>query len=122
MVGKGYILVVEADEQIRQLLEYWLTEAGHVVHAVPTRSATAPPIKPDLVILDVPRPEDIPSQMRALDLDARLSVLVISARFRRGVETSSEIASRLGVRKVLSKPFTQEELLAAVRSVISPHG
>jgi len=40
---------------------------------------------------------------------------VISARFRRGLEASASASWQLGVRKVLPKPFTRRELLAAVR-------
>ena len=36
-------------------------------------------------------------------------------RFRLGLTGSTETARRLGVKKVLPKPFTRAELLAAVR-------
>jgi len=47
-------------------------------------------------------------------------ILAVSARFRRGLAGSSEAARRLGVKKVLPKPFTRKELLAAVRETVEP--
>ncbi|TMH29056.1 MAG: hypothetical protein E6H63_07665 [Betaproteobacteria bacterium] len=45
-------------------------------------------------------------------------ILALSARFRRGLAGSVEAARRLGVEKVLPKPFTRKELLAAVRESV----
>ena len=49
-------------------------------------------------------------------------MLILSARFRRGLEGSAEAARRLGVRKVLPKPFTREEFLSAVRESVEDNG
>ena len=46
-------------------------------------------------------------------------ILALSARFRRGLGGSGDAAQRLHVGKVLPKPFTREELLAAVREAAS---
>jgi hypothetical protein len=43
-------------------------------------------------------------------------ILVLSARFRRGLPESAEAARRLGVKKVRPGPFTREELLLVVRA------
>jgi hypothetical protein len=43
---------------------------------------------------------------------------VLSARFRRGLAESAQSARRLGVKKVLPKPLTRKELLAAVRESV----
>jgi len=40
--------------------------------------------------------------------------LLLSARFRQGMGSSSSVARQLGVRNVLPKPFTRDELLSAV--------
>jgi CheY-like chemotaxis protein len=45
-------------------------------------------------------------------------VLILSARFRRGLAGSAEAAHRRGVKKVLPKSFTRKELLAAVRESV----
>jgi hypothetical protein len=46
-------------------------------------------------------------------------ILAVSARFRRGLGVSKDAARRLRVRKLLPKPFTRTELLAAVRECLA---
>jgi len=41
-------------------------------------------------------------------------------RLRRGLAESAQAARQFGVKKVLPKPFTRRELLAAVRESIEP--
>jgi len=110
---KGYILVLEEDPLIRPLLERWLGEAGYQVTAP---SGTGEP-KPALVIADVPDPQSAEALVRSLP---EYAALLLSARFRRGLAGSAEAARRLGVKKVLPKPFTRKELLAAVRESVEP--
>ena len=113
MREKGYILVVESDDLIRQLLERWLGEAGYAVVA----AASGPPAleqAPRLVIANVSSPGNAAELIRSLQARHAAPILVVSARFRRGLGSSVEAAHRLGVCKVLPKPFTREELLAAV--------
>jgi DNA-binding response OmpR family regulator len=103
---KGFVLIHEADVLIRELLERWLGEAGYTV------SATADE-RPSLVIADVPSPRGAQALVQSLQVYAA-PILVLSGRFRRGLAGSAEAARRLGVKKVLPKPFTREELLSAV--------
>jgi hypothetical protein len=42
------------------------------------------------------------------------AILLLSARFRQGTGSSTAVARQLGVRNVLPKPFTRDELLSAV--------
>ena len=114
---KERILVVEPDDLILGLLERWLGEAGY---AVAVESSLTPPRvvddgeDPHLVIIDVPEPlgaEKIIASVRQVHASA---ILLLSARFRRGMGSSSSVARQLGVRNVLPKPFTRDELLAAV--------
>lgn len=111
MQRKGFIAIHEDDDLIRELLERWLAEAGYAVRANGDES-------PRLVIADVPSPHGAQARIEALrDLYAA-PVLVLSGRFRRGLGTSDEAARRLGVRKVLPKPFTRRELLSAVHEAL----
>jgi DNA-binding NtrC family response regulator len=118
------ILVFEEDDLIRGLLEEWLVEAGFSVRqAGPTRSPD-PSSERDhvaLIIVDICQPrygaaEAICKQKLAYP-DA--PVIAISGRFRSGLAGSTECARELGVRQVLPKPFTREDLLDAVRSAIA---
>lgn len=112
---KGYVLVLEEDPLIRPLLERWLGEAGYGVSA----RAAAVNGKPALVIADVADPQSAAALIASLR-EYAAPILVLSARFRRGLAGSAEAARRLGVEKVLPKPFNRRELLAAVRESIEP--
>jgi len=121
MLRKQLILIVETDDLIRQLVERWLNEEGFVVRsdALGGGNPADAGAKPALVIVDVPDPRGADVLVRALEREHGAPVLVISARFRRGLGRSVEAAGRLGVRKVLPKPFTREELLTAVEESIA---
>ena len=100
---------------IHELLERWLQEAGYVVATGPTASD----VKPTLVIADVPEPHGADALICCLQQMYSAPILVLSGRFRRGLAGSAEAAFRLGVKRVLPKPFTRKELLAAVRESVT---
>jgi DNA-binding response OmpR family regulator len=113
----GYILIVESDDLIRDLLERWLGEAGYRVVA---NSSTAPAARggPSLVIANVPSPRGAGALIRSLQEKYTAPIIVVSARFRSGLGASKDAARRLRVRGVLPKPFTRAELLGAVRECL----
>ncbi len=114
---KGNILVVEPDDLILGLLERWLVEAGYTVVARTLRRLADKRMREDvprLIIADIPAPRGAASLIQTLRDIYSSPILVISARFRRGLGESAEVASQLGVSKVLPKPFTRKELLRAV--------
>lgn len=107
MHRKGFVLILEEDVLIRELLERWLGEAGYAVSAAGDEG-------PSLVIADVPSPRRAQSVIQSLRAVYAAPILVLSGRFTRGLAGSAEAARRLGVKKVLPKPFTRKELLSAV--------
>ena len=118
---KGHILVVEPDDLIRDLLGRWLSEAGYVVvfqdlHKLSEPRNGEPP--PELVIADVPSPHGAPKLIQSLREVYASPILLVSARFRRGLGSSTAVARQLGVRKIVPKPFTRAELLMAVNESI----
>jgi len=114
---KGYIVIVEPDDLIRELLERWLDEAGF--QAVPVAKDHAlPVVMPRLVITDISDPYRAGNRIVALRAAYAAPILATSARFRRGLGGSNEPAQRLHVGKVLPKPFTREALLRAVRDCL----
>ena len=117
------ILVVEQNDLILRLLERWLGEAGFTVIPGTWQSlaqAVGEGGEPELVIVDVPTPrgaEKITKSVREVHAGP---ILLLSARlFRRGTRSSIAVARQLGVRNVLPKPFTRDELLSAVRESIN---
>lgn len=110
MNRKGFILIQEDDDLIRALLERWLGEEGY--------SSKGRSDKPCLVIANIASPRGAQPAIDALRAVYAAPILVLSGRFRRGLEASAEAALRLGVRKVLPKPFTREEFLSAVREAL----
>jgi CheY-like chemotaxis protein len=117
MAANGFIVIVEPDDLIRQLLECWLAEAGYrialSVNAIPPGAGS-----PRLIIADICSPAGPDRDMAALGAAYAAPILALSARFRRGLGGSIDAAQRLGVSKVLPKPFTREELLDAVGEAI----
>jgi DNA-binding response OmpR family regulator len=114
---RGYILVVESDDLVRELLKRWLGEAGYtVVIGNSVDFASLAGLR--LVIANIASPRRVEVSIRGLKSVYPAPILAISARFRRGLEGSSEAARRLGVNHVLPKPFTRKELLSAVRDSI----
>jgi DNA-binding response OmpR family regulator len=111
---QGHIVIVEPDDLIRGLLERWLGDAGYGVIFSAKDHASAM-VKPQLVIADISDPGSAGATIGALRAAYSAPILALSARFRRGLGGSSDAAQRLHVGKVLPKPFTREELLAAVR-------
>ena len=107
MNRKGFVLIQEEDGLIRELLERWLGEAGYTVSA--SRDE-----RPYLVIADVPNPRSAQTVIASLQAVYAAPILALSGRFTRGLAGSTEAARRLGVKKLLPKPFTRKELLSAV--------
>ena len=112
MNPKGRIVVLEEDPLIRPLLERWLGEAGYEVAAPMTEDT-----KPALVIANVPDAQSAEALVASLKQYAA-PILLLSARFHSGLAGSVVAARRLGVKRVLPKPFSRKQLLAAVRESV----
>ena len=111
------ILVVESDDLIRGLLERWLGEAGYAIAARTLQTLAEDSMwegPPHLIIADVPSPLGAERFIQSVREVYPSPILILSARFRRGLGESVEVARQLGVNKVLPKPFTRKELLNAV--------
>lgn len=120
------ILVVDDEEDIRQLLLLWLTEAGHKVQtAVSARDAAQLAEKNvfDLVVTDVLMPDG-----DGLELISALKTALPSARILaisgggRYIERDNclRIARGWGAHAALMKPFGREALFAAIDQALAP--
>jgi CheY-like chemotaxis protein len=118
---KHLIVVFETDDLVRGLLHEWLRDAGYVVIAGTLSDflgSEGPAMQPQLIVIDVPDPAHGDSIVETLKRVYAGPILALSGRFRRGLGASAGVAERFGVQRVLSKPFTREELLDAVSHAI----
>ena len=113
---RGRILIIETDDLIRELIGRWLNEADYLVAVDDSQASDIA-----LVIVDVPNPAQAAAALRMLSFRYGAPILAMSGRFRRDLAASEDAARRLGVAKILPKPFTCEELLAAVFQCLDSH-
>jgi CheY-like chemotaxis protein len=114
------IVIYEADDLMRGLLQEWLTGAGYCVNAV-TPCGPAP-LEADLVIVNIEMPKHMGSRTADKIRAAYpgTPIIAISAQFRAGLSTGGTTAQALGVTQVIAKPLTRNALLAAVSAIIEP--
>lgn len=111
------ILVIEDQEDLAELYESALSEAGYKVREAFTGEEGIAEFRAngaDAVLLDMTLPEMHGTQVlhEIRSADAKVPVIVISA------ETSDQLreqCERLGVQAYLSKPVNYEALLAAIK-------
>jgi CheY-like chemotaxis protein len=119
------ILLIDDDDAVRTMLRLTLTEFGHAVteardgvQGLALFSAG----EIDLVITDIVMPGkegiEVINELRLLD--PALKIIAISGGGRVGPMDYLRIASFLGAAKVLAKPFSNEELLAALNELLPP--
>jgi DNA-binding response OmpR family regulator len=114
------IAVVEHDNLMRGLLKEWLTAAGYAVQEASVRQGVAH-LGVDLIIVDVYMPRQ--SGARIIRAVQRVypgtPIIAISGQFRPGLSSSCAAARELGAWRLLPKPFSREDLLSAVRAIIT---
>jgi CheY-like chemotaxis protein len=115
------ILVVEDDQDIRQLLHLQLTSAGYeTAFAADAASAVgaARRERPALILLDIGLPAGngfvVMERLQALPELEMTPVIVITARD----PSEGEEAVAKGARAFLQKPFESEDLLGEIRKVL----
>jgi DNA-binding response OmpR family regulator len=115
------IVIIEEDDLMRGLLHEWLTAAGYTVSKRGLQEAAARE-RANLVIVDLymPRQAGVEVVRAVQQAHPGAPVIAISAQFRPGLGSSWWAARTLGVRQLIAKPFTREDLLEAVRGVIGP--
>jgi two-component system KDP operon response regulator KdpE len=122
-MGKGRILVVDDEVQIRRALDRALSARGYAVEAAgdgESALAQAEMFNPDLVVVDLNLP-GMNGMVVCRELRRRSSVpiLVLSVR---ADESDKVEALDLGADDYLTKPFGIDELLARVRALLRRAG
>ncbi len=118
------ILVIDDEEQLRDLLKQMLSRDGHDVTTAfdgVEGIRVFNEFKPDLVITDIimPNKDGIEVITELLSKNPKIAIIAISGG-RRAItaEFNLESAELLGVKGILSKPFTREQLREAVKHAL----
>ncbi|MGB0438737.1 MAG: response regulator transcription factor [Paracoccaceae bacterium] len=118
------VLLIEDEPNIIEAIRFILKRDGwHVdTHSDGTTAVdTVHAKRPDLVILDVMLPGksgyDILRDLRGVYGADDLPVLMLTAR---GQTKDRDIAHRAGVNRFMTKPFSNAEMLEAVRALAVP--
>lgn len=117
------ILVVDDDEQFRTMLSETLRSAGYQV--LEARDG-AEGLKfyreqgTDLIITDLimPNKEGLEIIQEFRRNDPEVKIIAMSGGGRHGPYDYLRVAKRFGARQVLLKPFSRQEILAAVEQVL----
>ncbi|MFP4044749.1 MAG: response regulator transcription factor [Rhodosalinus sp.] len=119
-MGK-HVLVIEDEPNIVEAIRFILHRDGWRVDTHSDGASAVATVcaqRPDIVILDVMLPGrsgfDILRELRGLDQLAGLPVLMLTAR---GSAKDRETAERAGASRYMTKPFSNAEVLAAVRAL-----
>ena len=123
MTGKGHILVVDDDPEIRELLALFLREHGFEVDVAADGAAMFLHLQagePDLIVLDLMLPgEDGLSLCRRLAAGYTMPIIMLTAVAE---EADRIVGLEMGADDYLTKPFNPRELLARIRAVLRRAG
>ena len=119
---KQSVLVVEDDEDIRELVSYHLLKEGYQVAVVPSgeealRMAQAQP--PDVILLDLMLPGiDGLAVCRELKSNPQTTGIVIVMLTAKGEETDIVTGLNMGANDYVTKPFSPKVLIARIRAAL----
>ncbi len=113
------VVVIEEDSAMRTLICEWLLGEGYAVQALPAQGASQGG-DVDLVIVDVPDLRDGGADtVRAVRASYPHAALIgLSTRLGRSLQSDSNPARALGLRRLVAKPCARGELLEAVSDTI----
>ena len=121
MTGSKSILVIDDEEDIRELLEYNLTKEGFRVYTQPDGSSGLKVIrerKPDLIILDLMLPGlDGLDVCRIVKNDKDLNHIPIVMLTAKGEEEDVITGLELGADDYITKPFSMYILIARIKAI-----
>ena len=117
------VLVVEDDQNIRELLQMYLEKEGYAVTTASDGEqglAKFRAIRPDLVLLDLMMPGlDGWAVCRAIRADSQTPVIMLTAKS----ETDDKVAGlKTGADDYITKPFEMKEVLARIEAVLRRSG
>jgi DNA-binding response OmpR family regulator len=114
-MGVKRVLVVERDTLLRTLIGEWLAAGGMQAVYPDAQAITVLPTDIDAVLIDVASPRQAHSVLECWRRAyPKAAIIAVSGRFSAADTANAATACRLGVTKVLAKPFRCSELWAAL--------
>jgi CheY-like chemotaxis protein len=118
------ILLVDDDDQFRDMVQAQLERLGHVVEIARNGKEALVryrQLKPNLVVTDVIMPDmeglETISEIRRMSATAR--IIAMSGGGRKGTSMYLKHALHVGAAVILAKPFSSAELADAVKTALS---
>ena len=116
------ILIAEDEPSILEALTFVLRRAGWSVHTVTDGEAVMGAVRrdaPRVLVLDIMLPKrsgfEVLKQIRANEATAALPVLVLTAK---GQQQDRRIAEEFGADSFVTKPYSNADVVDAVRALI----
>lgn len=114
------ILVVDDDEQIRELLESYLQRNGYEVQSLADGSGLLPRLREgaeiDLIVLDLMMPgDDGFSLCRQVRAESEVPIIILTASAE---DTDRIVGLEMGADDYVAKPFNPRELVARIKAVL----
>ena len=116
------ILIAEDEPSILEALTFVLRRAGWTVHTVTDGEAVMNAVRrdrPRVLVLDIMLPKrsgfEVLKQIRANEATRALPVLVLTAK---GQQQDRQIAEELGADSFVTKPYSNAEVVDAVRALL----
>lgn len=121
MKSKAHILVVDDEEDIRELVKYNLEREGHIVTCAGSGESAVEIARRDdidLIVLDLMLPGidglEVTRTLKGRPGTAAIPILMLSAK---GEEADIVTGLELGADDYVPKPFSPRELLARIRAI-----
>lgn len=118
----GRVLLIEDEPNIIEAIRFILSRDGWAVDTHSDGRTALEAVarrRPEIIILDVMLPGrsgyDILSDLRADPDTSEIPVLMLTAR---GQKKDQELAARVGANRFMTKPFSNAEVLEAVRALV----
>lgn len=122
----AHILVAEDERDIRELINFTLTFAGHKVTMASNGAEAvekAPQVLPDLIMMDVRMPKmtgyEACREMKTIDAIKDIPVVFLSAK---GQDEEVRTGIEAGAVAYILKPFAPDELTKRVAEILQQIG
>jgi DNA-binding response OmpR family regulator len=122
MPDHSFILVVEDEKDLAELLQYNLRRAGYDVQIVGNGRTALEAVaarKPDLILLDIMLPElsgtEVASRLRSNAATASIPIIMLTAK---GEEVDQIVGLTVGADDYVTKPYSTKVLMARIEAIL----